>query len=231
VTVAQYKIFVQETKHKPFEPDCLIGISNHPVVAITWNEALEYCGWLCHKLKAWQGTPQTIVEKLVQGWQVTLLAEIEWEKAARGGLQLPKGENPNPNRIYSWGDEFDTDKANTSETGINETSAVGCFPGGASPYGILDLSGNVWEWTAAYLVFPLISEILRKGRKGRSSLLRNTASFAAVRSHLVSGVCVAPTVEVAFNSTRCKTSAFGLCSPLYLKLDTRKTRNPGKIFL
>ncbi len=64
-----------------------------------------------------------------------------------GGLPSPDSGEGSGVRVYPWGDAPDPDKANYSETGIGTTSAVGCFPGGASPYGVLDLSGNVWEWT------------------------------------------------------------------------------------
>ncbi len=50
-------------------------------------------------------------------------------------------------RFYPYGNEFDAAKGNTDEAAIEQTSAVGEFPGGASPCGALDLSGNVWEWT------------------------------------------------------------------------------------
>jgi formylglycine-generating enzyme required for sulfatase activity len=132
-------------------------LPNHPAVMITWYEAVAWCRWLTRRMRETGGLPG--------GWEVRLPTEAEWEKAAHGGLQIPAessivtvlppgggevagGLRPNllPSRRYPWGNAPDSNRANYDETGVGTTCAVGIFPGGVSPYGCLDLSGNVWEW-------------------------------------------------------------------------------------
>ena len=137
VTVAQYSAFVKESGYRPEAGVRAIDLQNHPVRYVTWFDAIKYCEWLDGELKKRPDTPQGLRDLLAQGWKVTLPSEAEWEKAARG----------TDGRLYPWDLPFDSNRANTAETGIGDTSAVGSFPLGASPYQILDMSGNVWEWT------------------------------------------------------------------------------------
>jgi formylglycine-generating enzyme required for sulfatase activity len=138
VTVAQFRAFVGESGYEAQGPwESWSGPDNHPVVAVTWHDARGYCEWLTEHLRAWPETPEPLAKLLrEEGWQVRLPTEAEWEKAARGS----------DGRIFPWGHEIDPERANCADTGIGSTSAVGCFPGGASPYGVLEMSGNVLEW-------------------------------------------------------------------------------------
>ncbi len=136
------------------------NLDTHPVVGICWYEALAFARWLGRR---WR-------DRLPAGWEVSLPTETEWEKAVRGGLQVPKTvsfitigqmgsarradleENKNPARRYGYNHDPedqspDKERMNYDQTGLNATSAVGCFPKGASPYGAEDMNGNVWEWT------------------------------------------------------------------------------------
>jgi formylglycine-generating enzyme required for sulfatase activity len=104
--------------------------ANHPRETVNWYQAMAFCRWLSWR---WGGGFDL---QRVDEWAVRLPTEFEWEKAARG----PDG------RSYPYGNDFDATKGNTYETGIRQTSAVGIFPHGASPYGVEEMSGNVWEW-------------------------------------------------------------------------------------
>jgi len=127
VTNTQYQAYIEATKANPPSlwegGKALRGTENHPVVSVSWEDARRYCDWLTE----------------TSGRAFRLPTEAEWEKAARG----PDG------RVYPWGDVWDPALCNTSETGLEATTPVDCYPLGASPYGVLDLAGNVWEWTSS----------------------------------------------------------------------------------
>lgn len=126
ITNAQYQIFVEATGHRlpPGWDDDRPAkeMLSHPVVTVNWHDALAYCGWLSQ----------------VTGTRITLPSEAEWEKAARGSQDQ---------RAYPWGEGFEATRCNCRELGLEATTPVGVFPDGASPYGVLDMAGNVWEWT------------------------------------------------------------------------------------
>ena len=105
-----------------FWDDARLNGDRQPVVGVAWYEALAYCRWL--------GDTSARVFRLP--------SEAEWEKAARGS---------DDSRRFPWGDRFEPGRASTAESGAGGTSPVDAFPLGASPYGVFDLAGNIFEWT------------------------------------------------------------------------------------
>lgn len=114
-------------------------LANHPVVGISWYEALAFCRWLeqqlasSDQLSVLQMELSVLNQQLVQTVSVTLPSEAELEKAARG----------TDGRRYPWGNRASPNRANYDDTKVGMTNAVGCFPGGASPYRVEEVSGNV----------------------------------------------------------------------------------------
>ena len=130
LTVAEYACFVRSGHAEPKSQynsltwkQQLDGRLDHPVVNVSWNDVVAYANWL--------------KQQTGQSWR--LPTEAEWEKAARG----------TDGRIYPWGDVFDKGRCNTSEGGKGTTTPVGSYASGDSPYGALDMAGNVWEWTSS----------------------------------------------------------------------------------
>ena len=98
------------------------GKADHPVVMVSWYDAIAYCNWLAE----------------VTGKPYRLPTEAGWEKAARG----------TDGRRWPWGDEWNPAFCNCNRQ-VGDTTPVGKYsPSGDSPYGCFDMIGNVWEWTS-----------------------------------------------------------------------------------
>jgi formylglycine-generating enzyme required for sulfatase activity len=138
VTVAQFRAFADATLLEIGDARALRDPDNRPVRYLSWQEAVAYCDWLNETMANAPALEHTAVARLVREgrWSVSLPNELEWEKAARGGLR---------DSLFPWGDTPDPNRANYADAEIGDTSAVGCFP--ANGYGLYDMSGNVWEWT------------------------------------------------------------------------------------
>src|SRR5262249_26211031 len=86
----------------------------------SWYEGMAFCNWLSDRT----------------GMKITLPTEQQWQRAAQG----------DDGRQYPWGNRFDRMLCNCAESKIRRTTSVSRFIKGASPFGVMDMSGNVWEW-------------------------------------------------------------------------------------
>jgi iron(II)-dependent oxidoreductase len=99
---------------------CPPGKADHPVTGVCWHEAAAYARWVGKRLPT----------------------AAEWQKAGGWPEQLGGGSG----RRYPWGDLFDPARANLQPSGRGDTAPVDAFPGGDTPNGIRQMTGNVWEW-------------------------------------------------------------------------------------
>jgi formylglycine-generating enzyme required for sulfatase activity len=126
LTVAEYAAFMQQGGYSaPGHWTNQQQKPDHPVVNVSWLDAQAYAVWLA------QATGES--------WR--LPTEAEREKAARG----------TDGRLYPWGNTFDMTRCNSSMS-VGTTTPVGTHPSGASPYGVQDMAGNVWEWTSSQFI-------------------------------------------------------------------------------
>ena len=101
--------------------DARFSGEQHPRENVNWYEAMAFANWLGSLLKM----------------KVALPTVAQWQRAAQG----------DDDRYFPWGDEYNEEHCNTLETGLKMTTPVDRYHQGASPYGVYDMAGNIWEWT------------------------------------------------------------------------------------
>ena len=114
--------FARTRRHAWLDGKAPPGRLDHPVVLVSHSDARAYAAWLSR----------------VTGETWRLPTELEWEKAARG----------TDGRAFPWGSSYDPARLNSHDLGPFDTEPVGRYPDGASPFGMLDAAGQVFEWTA-----------------------------------------------------------------------------------
>jgi len=122
VTNKQYAEYVRETGKEPgYWTNSKFNEPMQPVVGVSWFDAIAFCDWLSEKT----------------GEKISLPTEQQWQRAAQG----------DDDRVYPWGNLWDVSRCNNQDSGNYYTTPVTAYEGkGDSPYGVVDMSGNIWEW-------------------------------------------------------------------------------------
>ena len=178
VTNADYKIFVKATKRThPFHwPEGHLPKSKE-------NHPVTYVSWFdANDYCSWAGK--------------RLPTEQEWEKAARGEEGL----------IYPWGNEWSLDKSNNPYKNSTGTEPVGSYPKGRSPYGLNDISGNVWEWVDSYYL-PHPGNPVTRAEYGEDKRVLKGGSWFDCLSYGCG--LSAPTFNRSFFTPEVKNNSFG----------------------
>jgi len=166
---------------------------DHPVVNVSWEDAIAYCKWF-------NGTYQDELKE-AGNLLLRLPTEAEWEKAARGAY----------GNDWPWGNEFDQNKCNSSESKKGDTTPVGVYSalGGDSPYGCADMVGNVWEWThSLYKNYPYDAKDGREDESGRHSRILRGGSFNGARNH---ARCACRSLSLFISDNRNHSLGFRVC--------------------
>lgn len=111
--------------------------SNAPREMVSWYQAVAFCRWLSVKTKC----------------RIRLPTEGEWQLAATSGISELE---------FPWGDKWDGTRCNGYESRLNRTTAVGMYPAGASPHGVHDMAGNLWDWCLNEYENPERTDLMRK---------------------------------------------------------------------
>ncbi len=190
ITYAQYQAFIDDPQgfydarwweglalpegHNSAPGEQWFKYGNHPRENVSWYDAMAFCRWLSWRL----GGGYALEE--ISTWAVRLPTEVEWEQAARG----------TDGREYPWGDGYREGYANVDETArfggnkvgeyfLSQTTAVGLYTPGASPYGLQDMSGNVWEWCLTDYDSPALRAEDENMRSNARRVLRGGSWFHA----------------------------------------------------
>jgi formylglycine-generating enzyme required for sulfatase activity len=161
VTVGQYQECAQAGACRRARDYADFDHADQPAVGVSWDDASRYCKWAGKRLPS----------------------EAEWEKAARG----------TDGRVFPWGNAACgcacaiQEQRQVYGCGHDATWPVGSAPKGASPYGALDMSGNVWEWVADWYAADYYKNSPREDPKGPESgekKVRRGGCFANIKNYL-----------------------------------------------
>ena len=177
ITNAEYARFLAATRHPepPSWNDSTFSSPDLPVVAVSWNDAQNYCEWLTGS----------------SGRPFRLPTEAEWERAARGGIE---------GALYSWGNDLPEQLPDYATRWKNGPEPVGLYS--PSPYGFYNIGDNVHEWCADWYSAGYYAGSPERSPVGPANGIRRSSRGGSWRHHIkVSRVAARSSIPPEFKYT------------------------------